>query len=137
MTDRSAGVGEFEARLADDGNASVFVRLTAGHLLIEDADRGPIHDVHVDDIEEVVQRGPRIEIALRRASPLVLECQRPEQLDAALMAACCTIPELTRALRSQAAARSVSSSPRCSRRGVAPRNRWGARASCEPSIPIG
>ncbi len=105
MTDRSAGVGEFEARLAGDGNASVFVRLTAGHLLIEGADQAPIHDVHVDDIEEVVQRGPRIEIARRRASPLVLECQRPEQLDAALMAACCTIPELTRALRSLGSSR--------------------------------
>jgi len=105
MTDRSAGVGEFDARLVDDGNASVFVRLIAGHLLIEGADREPIHNVHVDDVAEVVHRGPQIEISLRRASPLVLECQHPEQLDAALMAACCTIPELTRALRSLGSSR--------------------------------
>ncbi len=105
MTDRSAGVGEFEARLAGGKGAAVFVRLTAGHLLVEGADQGPLDDVHVDDIEEVVQRGSRIEIALRRASPLILDCQRAEQLDAALMTACCTIPELTRALRSLGSSR--------------------------------
>ena len=107
MTNRSTGVGEFEARLTDGAGAgaSVFVRLTAGHLVIENADRLPMHDVHVDDIAEVVHRGSQVEIALQRAVPIVLDCQRADQLDSALMAACCTIPELTRALRSLGSSR--------------------------------
>ena len=104
MSSRSAGVGEFEARLTG-GVAPVFVRLRAGHLLIEDADRTPIHAVHVDDIVEVVRRGQRIEIALRREAPVALDCERAEPLDTALMTACCTIPELTRALRSLGSSR--------------------------------
>ncbi|HEX8724092.1 MAG TPA: hypothetical protein VF737_01730 [Gemmatimonadaceae bacterium] len=100
MSSRAAGVGEFEARLASGANAPVYVRLTAGHLLIEGAGRATVHDVHVDDIVEVVRRGTRIDVARQRESPLALECERAEPLDAALIAACCTIPELTRALRS-------------------------------------
>ncbi len=105
MTDRSPGIGEFEARVAERGDAAAFVRLTAGHLLIEGADRAPIHDVHVDDIVEVIHEGTRIEITLRRQAPVVLHSDHADQLDVALMTACCRIPELTRALRSLGSSR--------------------------------
>jgi len=105
MTDRTAGPGEFEARLTGRGHPRVFVRLTAGQLLFERADGQSAHDVHADDIVEVARDGSRISISLLREAPLLLECERAEQLDAALLTACCTIPELTRALRSLGSSR--------------------------------
>jgi ribosomal 50S subunit-recycling heat shock protein len=104
-TDRPGAPGEFEARLAGARSTPVRVRVSAGHVRIDGAAGTPSRDVHVDDVAEVMRDGSRIEIALLRQPPLVLECDRAEQLDAAVVTACCTIPELTRALRSLGSSR--------------------------------
>lgn len=105
MPARAAGPGEFEARLAAPDGDRVFARLQVGALRVEGEDGRPRREIHLDDVREVARHGTRVTLDLDRGAPLVLHCERAEALDAAVVIACCTIPELTRALRSLGSSR--------------------------------
>lgn len=105
MTERTAGLGEFDARLSDAASTPVRVRVRAGRIVVEDADGHPVRELHVDDVREIVRDEPRVRLALYRGEPVDVECARAEALDAALLAACSTMPELTRALRTLGSSR--------------------------------
>ncbi|OYV73670.1 MAG: hypothetical protein B7Z72_01995 [Gemmatimonadetes bacterium 21-71-4] len=96
---------EFEARLAGARGATVFVRVNAGDLVITSDDGRLSRIVRLDDVEEVSLDGAHVTIALGRGASTVLACEQAPALDAALVAACCTVPELTRALRSLGSSR--------------------------------
>lgn len=95
----------FEARLAGARADTAFVRLSAGDLVVTSADGRLSRTVHLDDVAEVNVDGGQVAIALVRGEPMVLDCEQAPALDAALVAACCTVPELTRALRSLGSSR--------------------------------
>ncbi len=96
---------QFEARLAGARSAAVFIRVGAGDLAVTSADGRLSRVVRLDDVAEVRLEGAQVAIALARGEPIVLECEQAPALDAALVAACCTVPELTRALRSLGSSR--------------------------------
>ena len=103
MSDRTGGPTGFDAHLTD--GTPVVARLAGGRLVVEDAAGRPVRDVHLDDVLEVARKGLRVEVSSLRELPVEVECERAEQLDAALVAACCAVPELTRALRSLGSSR--------------------------------
>lgn len=105
MSARAAGPGEFEARLAAPGGDRVFVRLQAGALRVEDEDGRLRRDIHLDDVREVARQDTGVTLEIDRGGALVLHSDRADALDAAVVSACCTIPELTRALRSLGSSR--------------------------------
>ncbi|MHB1862197.1 MAG: hypothetical protein ACYCVL_04430 [Gemmatimonadaceae bacterium] len=99
---------QFEARLAgagSAGSAAAFVRVSGGELAVTGADGRPSRVVRLDDVAEVRLDGAQVAIALERGEPIVLECEQAPALDAAVVAACCTVPELTRTLRSLGSSR--------------------------------
>jgi hypothetical protein len=101
---------EFAAQLvAGRGKGvGVSVRLLSGRIVIETPDGEVQRDFHTDDVAEVHREGSRITIDVVRGNPAVLDAERAEALDAALVDACCTVPELTRALHSLGSSRARS-----------------------------
>jgi hypothetical protein len=97
----------FAVRLAGagGGEATATIRIADGTVQIIPGSDGRRVDVHLDNVEEVRRDGTRLEIAIRGRPPLALECGEAELLDRALVAACCTIPEVTRAVRSLGSSR--------------------------------
>jgi hypothetical protein len=100
----------FAARLLTDSkrHAEVSVRLLPGRIVIESLDGAVLRECHTDDVAEVRRDGQRITIDVVRGDPAVLETDRADALDAALVDACCTVPELTRALHSLGSSRARS-----------------------------
>ncbi len=105
MADRDPA---FEARLADPPGTPVFVRASGGVVAVTRADGRPERALHVDDVRQVARDGDRVTITPARGGALTLISDRAQELDAALVAACSVLPELTRALHSLGSSRAGS-----------------------------
>ena len=108
MPARTVTQGEFAARLVGGGGMDVRVRLRPGQISIEGPDGSVGREIHTDDIAEVRRDGSRVTIEPVVGKPLWLETERAEALDGALVDACCTLPELIRALHSLGSSRARS-----------------------------
>ncbi len=106
---RTGALREFEVRLDTARGASLVVRLGAEELTSTGTDGSPGPTVHLDDITDVRRDGRRVTVVLAAGGSLVLHSADPAPLEAAIVAACCTIPELTRALRSLGSSRTRAS----------------------------
>jgi len=90
----------FDARFEAVPRAGVVVRVTADHVTVTRADGHEEHRLHVDDVAEVRRADHRLEIVPVRGPRVIVTSDRAAELDAALVAACRVLPELTRALHS-------------------------------------
>jgi hypothetical protein len=98
----------FEARIAGAADGAAFVRASGGLIALTRTDGRTVRTIHVDDVREVNHDGDRVTITPERGDAIVLVCDRAAELDAALVAACCVLPELTRALHSLGSSRAGS-----------------------------
>ncbi|HVA58380.1 MAG: hypothetical protein WBQ26_03585 [Gemmatimonadaceae bacterium] len=98
----------FEARIAGAPDFTVFVRANGGLIVLTRADGREARTIHVDDVREVAHDGARVTITPARGDVVGMVCDRAAALDAALVAACSTLPELTRALHSLGSSRASS-----------------------------
>jgi len=102
----------FDARLDVAPRAGVIVRVTADHVTVTRADGHEEHRLHVDDVAEVRRADDRVEIVPARGARVAVTSDRAAELDAALVAACRALPELTRALHSLGASRASAHAAR-------------------------
>lgn len=107
MTSRSTTATEFEARLpgVPASRADVVVRVRAGQIVVVDGVGEVVRDLHTDDVDEVRRDGSEITIEMARGAALILTSDHADALDTALVAACCALPEFTRAMHSLGSSR--------------------------------
>ncbi len=105
MIERDAA---FEARVAGAPDATVFARANGGLIVLTRADGREARSIHVDDVREVARDGDWVTITPERGDAIALVSDRAADLDAALVSACCVLPELTRALHSLGSSRAGS-----------------------------
>lgn len=90
----------FDARFDAPPHAGVIVRVTVDHVTVTRADGYEQHRLHVHDVDEVRRAADRVEIVPARGPRVIVTSDRAAELDAALIAACRALPELTGALHS-------------------------------------
>lgn len=98
---------EFKARLpgVPAPEADVVVRVRAGQILVVSGVGDMVRDIHADDVDEVRRDGSQITIELARGPTLTLTSDHADAIDAALVDACCALPEFTRAMHSLGSSR--------------------------------
>lgn len=89
----------FEVRIPPHEDP-VIARITAHQLVLLDGSGATRRELYLDDVEEVACGDRRVTVTTTRGDALVLNTPDAKALDLALVEACCTLPELTRTLRS-------------------------------------
>jgi hypothetical protein len=108
MTERRSRFEEPAALLGGSGPQQVVIRIDDRMLTIEGPDSGHSRTVGLDDIVSVTTAGDEVHVRLRDAEPVRLGTPRAAELDSLIVDACCTLPELTHALRGLGSSRTAT-----------------------------
>jgi hypothetical protein len=112
MTDHRVRAHDVAAHLGGVRPREVVARIDDRALTMVASDGGQLLSVALDDIVDVTTAGDEVLVNRREGEPIRLGTAHAAELDGLIVDACCTLPELTHALRALGSSRMGTDSVR-------------------------